>query len=138
MAQKVKDVMSTDVIVCEAETSVADVARIMRDRHVGDVLVSSEGRLRGIATDRDIVVRYVAEEGDAEQGRIGDLLTTDPVMVDPDAEVGDAVQRMVDNSIRRLPVVDDGKLVGVVTLGDLAADRDDTSALGSISAARPN
>jgi len=138
MVQKVKDVMSTDVIVCDADTTIADVARIMRDRHVGDVLVSSDGRLRGIATDRDIVVRCVAEKGDLDDRRIGDLLTTDPVMVDPDASVGDAVQRMVDNSIRRLPVVDDGKLVGVVTLGDLAIDRDDTSALGSISAARPN
>jgi len=138
MVQKVKDVMSTDVIVCDADTTIADVARIMRDRRVGDVLVSSDGRLRGIATDRDIVVRCVAEKGDLDDRRIGDLLTTDPVMVDPDASVGDAVQRMVDNSIRRLPVVDDGKLVGVVTLGDLAIDRDDTSALGSISAARPN
>ena len=138
MSGKVKDVMSTDVIVCDADTSVADVARIMRDRHVGDVLVSADGRLRGIATDRDIVVRCIAERADVEHVCVGDLLTNDPVMVDPEAPIEDAVQRMVDNSIRRLPVVDEGRLVGVVTLGDLAIDRDERSALGSISAARPN
>ena len=138
MSQKVRDVMSTDVIVCDDSTSVADVARIMRDRHVGDVLVSSNGKLRGIATDRDIVVRGIAEKGDVERTGIGDLLSTDPVLVDPDADIEDAVRRMVDHSIRRLPVVEDGRLVGFVSLGDLAQDRDERSALGSISAARPN
>ena len=138
MHQKVRDVMSTDVIVCDDTTSVADVARIMRDRHVGDVLVSSNGKLRGIATDRDIVVRCVAEHGDTERAGIGDLLSKDPVMVEPEAPVEDAVRSMVDHSIRRLPVVEEGRLVGVVSLGDLARDRDEKSALGSISAARPN
>jgi CBS domain-containing protein len=138
MSDKVRDVMSTDVIVCDADTSVADVARIMRDRAVGDVLVSSDGRLRGIATDRDIVVRCVAERADVEHVSVGELLTSDPVMVDPDAPLDDAVQRMVDNSIRRLPVVEEGRLVGVISLGDLAIDRDKQSALGSISSARPN
>ena len=85
----------------------------MRDRHVGDVLVRSNGRLRGIATDRDIVVRGVAEGGDVKGAPIGDLLTTDPVMVDADAPIDDAVERMVDHKIRRLPVVEDGRLVGV-------------------------
>jgi CBS domain-containing protein len=130
--------MSTDVIVCDDSTSVADVARVMRDRHIGDVLVSSSGKLRGIATDRDIVVRCVAEGGDLERIEIGELLSTDPVMVDPQDPVEDAVKRMVEHSIRRLPVVEDGRLVGVVTLGDLARDRDEDSALANISAARPN
>jgi CBS domain-containing protein len=138
MSQKVRDVMSNDVIVCDESTSVADVARVMRDRHVGDVLVSGGGKLRGITTDRDIVVRCVAERGDVENIGIGNLLTTDPVMVDPDAPIEDAVKRMVEHSIRRLPVVEDGRLVGVVSLGDLAVERDKRSALGSISAARPN
>jgi len=138
MSEKVRDVMSTDVIVCDGTTSVADVARIMRDGHVGDVLVSSDGKLRGIATDRDIVVRCVAERGNVEQSGIGDLLTEDPVMVEPETTLEDAMKQMVDHSIRRLPVVEDGRLVGVVSLGDLAQDVDDRSALGSISAARPN
>src|SRR5262245_2047101 len=138
MRQKVRDVMSEDVIVCDYATSVADVARIMRDRHVGDVLVRSNGKLRGIATDRDIVVRCVAEGGEVERAPIGDLLTTDPMMVEPDASVDEAVERMVEHSIRRLPVVEDGRLVGVVSLGDLAIDGDKRSALAKISAARPN
>jgi len=130
--------MSTDVIVCDDTTSVSDVARIMRDRHVGDVLVSSEGRLRGIVTDRDIVVRCVADKADLERGRIGDLLTTEPVMIDSGASVGDAVKGMVEHSVRRLPVLEDGRVVGVVSLGDLAIDNDDSSALASITKARPN
>jgi CBS domain-containing protein len=130
--------MSDDVVVCDDSTSVAEVARIMRDRHVGDVLVRSNGRLRGIATDRDIVVRCVAEGGEVGRASIGDLLTTDPVMIDADAAIDDAVERMRDHKIRRLPVVEDGRLVGVVSLGDLAADSDRKSALGDISAARPN
>jgi CBS domain-containing protein len=130
--------MSDDVVVCDDTTTVAEVARMMRDRHVGDVLVRADGRLRGIATDRDIVVRCVAEGGEISQATIGDLLTTDPVMVDADASIDDAVERMVDHRIRRLPVVEDGRLVGVVSLGDLAADSDRKSALGDISAAHPN
>jgi len=138
MSQKVRDVMSTELIVCDDTATVADVARVMRDRHIGDVLVSSNGRLRGIATDRDIVVRCVAEGGNVEGASIGGLLSTDPIMIDPNAPVEDAVRRMAEHSIRRLPVVDDGKLVGVVSLGDLARDRDEKSALASISSARPN
>jgi CBS domain-containing protein len=138
MSQKVREVMSTDVIVCDDGTTVGDVARVMRDRHIGDVLVSANGRLRGIATDRDIVVRCVAEGGNVDGVRIGDLLSTDPVMVDPEAPVEDAVKRMVEHSIRRLPVVEDGRLVGVISLGDLAQDRDEKSALANISSARPN
>jgi CBS domain-containing protein len=138
MSQKVRDVMSADVIVCDDTASVAEVARIMRDRHVGDVLVRSNGRLHGIATDRDIVVRCVAEEGEVGRAAIGDLFTTDPVMVDADASIDDAVERMVDHKVRRLRVVEAGRLVGVVSLGDLAVDSERKSALGDIGAARSN
>lgn len=134
---QIRDVMSSDPVVLPASGSLEDAARAMKQRDIGDVLVSDDdGKLCGILTDRDIVVRGLAD------GRIGatlgDICSPEPVSVAPDAPIGDAVRLMGERAIRRLPVTDDGRPVGMVSLGDLAVERDRDSVLADISAAPAN
>jgi CBS domain-containing protein len=138
MAQNVSDVMTTDLVTVPSTASIADVARLMRDRNIGDVLVTNNGKLRGIVTDRDIVVRGVAEGADFSSEPLSRVLSEDLTTVTPDTPIDRAAQIMGDNALRRLPVVDNGKPVGIVSIGDLAVERDPNSALGQISAQRPN
>ena len=113
----------------------------MRDQKIGDVLVTdAQGKLCGIITDRDIVVRAVADEGnDLDQLRAKDICTTDRIVtLEPSAGVDEAVRLMREKAIRRIPVVENEQPIGIVTIGDLAAQRDPESALGQISQAAPN
>ncbi|NEB08545.1 CBS domain-containing protein [Streptomyces coelicoflavus] len=138
MTQYVRDVMTGDPVTVEPLTSVTEVARLMRDRDLGAVLVTEGDRLRGLVTDRDLVVRSLAEGGDPEQTTVAGACSDDVVTVRPDEELGHAVELMREHAVRRVPVVDDGHPVGIVSLGDLAMERDPESALGDISVARPN
>lgn len=137
MAQTVSEIMSTEPASVPGRVAVSAAARMMRERGIGDVLVTDEGRLRGVLTDRDIVVRAVADER-ADTATAVEICSQDVVTCRPTDEVDRAVALMREHAIRRLPVVDDGELVGVVSLGDLALERDQRSALADISAARPN
>ena len=137
MTQTLKDVMTSDVVCCDASASVADAARLMRDRSIGDVLVDENGSFLGIVTDRDIVVRCVAEGTDTTRSKLGAVCSGDVTTATPDMTIEDAARLMRDRAIRRLPIVQGGKAVGIVSLGDLAIDRDPRSVLGGISAARP-
>ncbi|MFC9463493.1 CBS domain-containing protein [Streptomyces coelicoflavus] len=138
MTQYVRDVMTGDPVTVEPLTSVTEVARLMRDRDLGAVLVTEGDRLRGLVTDRDLVVRSLAEGGDPERTTVAGACSGDLVTVRPDEELGHAVELMRAHAVRRVPVVDDGHPVGIVSLGDLAMERDPESALGDISVARPN
>ena len=139
MAQTIKEVMSTDLVACDASTSLTDAARVMRDQDIGDVLVNdADGQLCGIVTDRDIVVRCVAEGGDISHSTLSDVCSTELASVSPDTSLEEAAQMMADLAVRRLPVVQDGKAVGIVSIGDLAIERDPDSALADISSAEPN
>jgi CBS domain-containing protein len=138
MAQTVRDVMTTDLVTCPSSAPVKDAAGYMRDRNIGDVLVVDNGSVSGIVTDRDIVVRCVADGGDVREAKVGDVCSSDVTTVAADATIEEAARMMRDKALRRLPVVDHGKPVGIVTLGDLAVEADPSSALGGISAARPN
>ncbi|MFJ6688774.1 CBS domain-containing protein [Streptomyces sp. NPDC091294] len=138
MTQYVRDVMTGDPVTVEPLTSVTAVARIMRDRDLGAVLVTEGDRLRGLVTDRDLVVRSLAEGGDPGQTTVAGARSDDLVTVRPDEELDRAVRLMREHAVRRVPVVDHGHPVGIVSLGDLAMERDPESALGDISVARPN
>lgn len=139
MTQHVSDVMTRDPVTVEPQTSVTDVARMMRDENIGAVLVTEGDELRGLVSDRDLVVRAVAEGGDPGSTTVSSACSEDLVTVGPDDDLGHAVQVMREHSVRRVPVVDEGQhAVGIVSLGDLAIERDPDSALGDISAARPN
>jgi CBS domain-containing protein len=137
MADRIKDVMSKDIVSVSETASLRNVAETMRDKGIGDVLVMSDGRLLGIVTDRDLVVRGLARGADQNE-TVGTLCSTKLWTVSPDDKIEAAVNLMRSHAVRRLPVVDKGVPVGIVSIGDLAQTRDPKSALGGISAAPPN
>ncbi|MFF9375465.1 CBS domain-containing protein [Streptomyces griseoluteus] len=114
------------------------VARLMRDEDVGTVLVTEDGQLRCLVSDRDLVVRAFAEGVDPDRTTVIEAASEDLVTIGPDESVDHAVELMREHAVRRLPVVEGDEAVGIIALGDLAIERDETSALGDISAARPN
>ncbi|NGN69299.1 CBS domain-containing protein [Streptomyces sp. A7024] len=138
MDQQVRDVMTNVPVAVGALTAVTEVAHRMRAEDIGAVLVTEGGELRGVVTDRDLVVRVMAEGKDPGETTVMSACSTDLVTVGPDEPAVLAVQLMRKHALRRLPVVRDGEVVGIVALGDLAVGRDPESALGEISAAAPN
>lgn len=138
MADSVRDVMTPNPVAIAADASLVEAAQVMRSRDVGDVLVTEDGRLRGILTDRDIVVRAIAVGGSPADTLAGECCSPDVKSVTVDAPTDEAVQLMRQHALRRLPVVDSDQLVGMVSIGDLALSEDPTSALADISGATPN
>jgi CBS domain-containing protein len=135
---RVKDVMSKDVATIGPDGTVAESARLMRDQDIGDVIVIDGERPVGILTDRDIAIRVVADGRDPDTVSVRDASSNGVATVDPDDDVDTAVATMRDLAVRRLPVVEGERLVGVVSLGDLAVEHDGESALADISAAPPD
>lgn len=137
MARTIADVITPDPVTIEATGTVRDAAELMRAGDIGDVVVLEDGRLLGIVTDRDLVVRVLAVGGSPEdpvrQACSGNLVT-----VAPDTPLEEAARMMRDHDVRRLPVTVGEDLVGIVSLGDLAMEKDPRSTLADISAAQPN
>lgn len=139
MAQQVRDIMTQNLRTCPAGTTLDEAARVMRDDDVGDVLVlRASGSVCGIVTDRDITIRAVAEGRDPAGTTVDDICSHEIVTIEPDADAEEAARVMRERAIRRLPVTDEGKPVGIVSIGDLAIERDPRSALADISAASGN
>jgi CBS domain-containing protein len=138
MAQTVEQIMTRDPRTVNADAPIVEAARIMRDSDIGDVIVLQGGEVGGILTDRDIVVRGVADGRDGESTSVSDVCTTGIEAIEPSASVDDALSRMREADIRRLPVVQDGQPVGIISLGDLAVEREPDSTLADISAASPD
>ncbi|MER5457307.1 MULTISPECIES: CBS domain-containing protein [unclassified Micromonospora] len=135
---RVVDVMTKQVIYLSAETTLDEAARVMRDADIGDVVVTDGAELAGILTDRDIVVRAVAENASATTATIGSILTREVVMIEQFCTAAKAAALMRERGIRRILVCDhERKLVGIVSLGDLAMQLDPTSALSEISEQAP-
>ncbi|MTV26476.1 CBS domain-containing protein [Nitriliruptoraceae bacterium ZYF776] len=138
MATKIRDLMTTDPVVLDSSATAADAAQRMRQDDVGNVLVEEDGQLRGIVTDRDLVVRVLAEGTDAASISLGQVCSSDLDTLGPDDDLDAAVELLRDDAVRRIPVVEDGTAVGILSLGDLAIERDGQSALAEISVARGN
>ena len=139
VAQSVREIMTASLTTLKKDAPVVEAAKKMRDRDIGDVIVLDENdRLYGIVTDRDIVVRAVAEDKDPRQVRLEEICSRDLATIDVDAPVDEAVTLMRTKSLRRLPVTDHGRPAGILSLGDLAVEQDPSSALADISGARPN
>ena len=139
MAERVKDVMTPNPQTPSVSATVREAAEAMRANDIGTVIATNDqGRIAGILTDLDIAVRVVAEGRDPRATRIDDIASHDLVALSPDDPIDRAVEAMRERALRRLPVVQDGKVVGIVSLGDLAVERDPDSALADISAAPPN
>jgi len=138
MAQTVADVMTRDPATIERDDSTAEAARRMAATGAGDVIVLSNGTVCGIVTDRDIAIRLVAEDKPGSTP-VGEIVTdTELTTVSPDTPLDQAIQLIRARAVRRLPVVERGRAVGIVSLGDLAIERDPESALADVSAARDN
>ncbi|MEU1752171.1 CBS domain-containing protein [Micromonospora matsumotoense] len=136
---RVSDVMTKQVVYLSAETTLDEAARVMKEADIGDVVVTDGSTLAGLLTDRDIVVRAVAECSDPASTSIGSIITREVVMIEQHATAGEAVALMRERNIRRILVCDnERKLVGIVSLGDLAMQLDPSSALADISEAAPN
>ncbi|ACL69391.1 CBS domain-containing protein [Halothermothrix orenii] len=133
---KLKDIMTSDVTSINPNSSVKDAAQVMRSLNVGSVPVTDGNRPVGIITDRDITIRSVAQAGNINMP-VHQVMTGDIVYGTPDMSVEEAAQIMASKQIRRLPVVENGRLVGIVSLGDLAvrerSDIEAGKALTSIS-----
>lgn len=138
MAQRIREIMTSPPVTVQPQTPVVDVARRMREEDIGDVLVTEGDQLRGLVTDRDLVVRALAEGGDAGAKPVQEICSENLIAVSPDDDTDRAVQLMRERAMRRLPVVEENRPVGIVSLGDLALERDPDSALSDISAAQPN
>jgi CBS domain-containing protein len=138
MATYVREIMTQNPVTVQMSDTITAAARTMRDANIGDVVVLENGQVRAILTDRDIVVRALAEGRDPAQTAVGDICSRELTTLSPQDAIEKAVAVMRDKALRRLPVVEEGRPVGIVSLGDVAVERDPESALGGISAAPPN
>jgi CBS domain-containing protein len=135
----VREVMTKNPVTLSSKARLTEAAAAMRDAHIGVVLVKDEDdNLAGLLTDRDIVVRAIADGEDPQKVEVGRILSKPEYQLEPDASIDSAVKMMSQANIRRIPVVENGRCVGIVSLGDLAIERDPESALGRISAAPSN
>ena len=138
MATTVKDIMTPNPIVFPASATIAEAAQSMREFDIGDVLVEVDGKVCGIVTDRDIVVRAVADSCGPDAVTVGEICSEVLLSLAPSDSIDRATKLMRDHALRRVPVIEDGAAVGIITLGDLAIERDSGSALAAISASPPN
>ncbi|EFC82567.1 CBS domain-containing protein [Parafrankia sp. EUN1f] len=138
MATTVAEVMTRAPATVRPDETLAEAARTMRETEAGDVLVVDDGELVGILTDRDIVVRIVAEDRDTSAAKVSEACSTELETVTPDTLIDDAAELMRLRAVRRLPVVEGTQPIGIVSLGDLAIARDEESVLGQVSAMPSN
>ena len=138
MPRAVHEIMTVAPATIGSDEPARAAARVMREHDIGAVLVLDGASLHGIVTDRDLAVRLVAEGRDAESTSVREVATADPTAIDSSESVDDAVSLMRERALRRLPVTEGGRPVGLVSLGDLAVERDPDSALAHISASDPD
>jgi signal-transduction protein with cAMP-binding, CBS, and nucleotidyltransferase domain len=138
MASTVRDVMTANPRSLPSTATASAAAMAMRDIDAGAILVTEAERMCGVVTDRDLVVRVLAEDRDPATTPLGEICSRDVSSVSPETPIAEAVAELRGRSVRRLPVVEEGRPVGIVTLGDLAVEKDPQSALGQISAAPPS
>ena len=122
MGKKVREIMSSSPRTVEPDTPVTEAAKLMKQEDVGSVPVVDGPRLIGVLTDRDIVVRGIADGSDPHAIKVGDIASRDVVTVRPDDDLDEALRLMALHQVRRLPVVEDGHLVGVVATADVALE----------------
>jgi CBS domain-containing protein len=137
MSRKMRDIMSPAPVCMAAGESVSVAARVMKEHGTGTVLVLSDGRLSGLVTDRDIMVRVLAENHDPATTRVGDICSGELATLGPDDEVEQAIQLVRERAVRRIPVLADGAAVGMVYVGDLAPECEETVTGSGLLAAPP-
>jgi CBS domain-containing protein len=128
MALKVRDTMTGSPRSIDASTSVVEAAQLMREGHIGSLPITADEQLVGMITDRDIAMRVVAEAADHTNTSVGDVSSRDLVTVEPDEDLDEALQLMARHQVRRLPVVENGRLVGIVAQADIALSENEKTA----------
>ncbi|MEV4811573.1 CBS domain-containing protein [Micromonospora avicenniae] len=134
----VGEFMTTRLVTMDGSDTLTAAAQEMRDMAIGDVVVTDGDNVVGIVTDRDITVRAVAENMNPATTRLNEITTKDVITVSQYDDAVAAADLMRTYAVRRLPVVQDGRLVGLVSMGDLAVEREPQSVLADISADDPN
>ncbi|WP_329013803.1 CBS domain-containing protein [Micromonospora rifamycinica] len=134
----VGEFMTTRLVTMDGDDTLTAAAQEMRNSAIGDVVVTNGDDVVGIVTDRDITVRGVAENRDPDRTRLGEITSRDVITVSQHDDAVAAADLMRTYAVRRLPVIDDGRLVGLVSMGDLAVEREPQSVLADISADEPN
>ena len=119
---KVKEIMSKDIASLKPEDSIEKAAGMMKTHNVGSLPVCRQNEIIGIVTDRDITLRAVAEGQNSKQQMVSNIMTPNPVVGSPDMDVNYAVNIMSEKQIRRLPIVENDNLVGIVSLGDISVE----------------
>jgi CBS domain-containing protein len=120
VAEQVKDIMSKDLVTISKERTALEAAKIMTDKGVSSLIVLSGDQPVGIVTERDFIKKICLKELQLSEVQIGHIMSKIRTYATPDTSIEVAVQRMINNSIRRLPIIDDDKVVGIVTVTDLA------------------
>ncbi len=120
---QVRDIMTTDVNFVTTTTTITDIARIMKQKDIGSVPVLQNDKVVGVITDRDIILRVVADNKDSKQVTAQEVMTADPVCIEENENVDTAAEMMAEYQIKRLPVLSKGSLVGILSLGDLAIEQ---------------
>ena len=133
----VRDIMTPAPVGVYYTQTIGETARVMRDAQVGAVLVINDGALAGVVTDRDLVIRGLAD-GIAPDAPVGPLCSGDLIGVAAEANLEQAQQLMREHAVRRLPVIADGQVVGIVSMGDLAIMAEGNSPLAAVSRAEAN
>lgn len=122
---QVRDVMTSNPTTCEPTATLVDAAKVMAGEDVGPVPIVEGGKLVGLVTDRDIIIRAVAEGRDVTSTTVRDVASKDLVTVTADEDLDRALQLMADNQVRRIPVVEGDRVVGIVSQADVARAADD-------------
>jgi len=125
MAQSVRDAMTQDPRSIGQSASVVEAAQLMREGDIGSLPITDDEQLVGMITDRDITTRVVAEAADPKMTSVGDVYSRDLISVEPDEELEAALRLMARHQVRRLPVVENGRLVGIVAQADIARSEDE-------------
>ena len=125
MPKSVRDTMTQNPSTIGASASVVEAARLMREEHIGSLPITDNERLVGMLTDRDITTRVVAEAADPKTTPVGKVYSGDLISVEPDKDLDEALQLMARHQVRRLPVVENGRLVGIVAQADIALNENE-------------
>lgn len=122
MMKKVKDIMTKNVSYVDPTSTVVDAAKMMQQQNVGSIPVCDQNGLVGIVTDRDIVVRNIAQGSNPQNTAVRDIMTPGVTSASPEMNIDDVSKIMAQHQVRRIPVIENNKLVGIVALGDMAVE----------------
>src|SRR5919106_571065 len=120
MTKPVRSIMTKDVVTIDISRGATEAARLMTDRHISSVIIVNKEQPVGIITERDFVKKICAKELEISKVRVGDIMSRILTYADPDTSIDVAIQRMLNHNIRRLPILSEGKVIGIITVTDLA------------------